>query len=198
MQSVDKKHLFVTLTRNSFSSLDDFIDVWSKAYVYSNMELYSDIILKNELKLSDLEKLFQWKNGMPLSDKKANSFEQKILNKVSIINELKIKWNQSLFNQEFEEISTVWKIFLLHIIQPEKYPIFDQHVYRAFKYITEQVNSAELPYYNKTKLNIYYKEYLPFYLDCKEEMNSKFSPKHLDDALWSFGKFLNEYPKLLL
>jgi len=71
-------------------------------------------------------------------------------------------------------------------------------VYRAYKYIVEQVNNAELPYYDKTKLNIYYREYLPFYFDCKEQMDEKFTVKHLDDALWSFGKFLNEYPKLVL
>jgi len=125
MQKVDRKYLFVTLNRNSFSSLDEFVRTWSKAYSYSNMELYSDIISKNELQMEDLEKLFQWKNGMRLSDKKTNSFEQKILNKIFIINELKINWNEQLFNQEFEKISTVWKIFLLHIIRSEKYPIFD-------------------------------------------------------------------------
>jgi hypothetical protein len=77
----------------------------------------------------------------------------------------------------------------MHIISPKQYPIFDQHVHRAFKYITEHVNDAKLPLNEKSKERIYYKDYLPFYLNCKETMNEKFTSKQLDDALWLFGKF---------
>ncbi len=86
----------------------------------------------------------------------------------------------------------------MHIIQPEQYPIFDQHVYRAFKYIVEHVNDATLPLYDRYNMKIYFNDYLPFYLNCKENMNDRFTSKQLDDALWLFGKFLNQYHKLLL
>jgi len=32
-------------------------------------------------------------------------------------------------------MSAIWQIFLLHIIDPTNYPIFDQHVYRAHYYL---------------------------------------------------------------
>jgi hypothetical protein len=64
------KYLFVTLIRNDFASLDAFIDTLAKGYNYSSMELYTDIIFKPEFTKVDLEKLFIWKNGMPLSSKK--------------------------------------------------------------------------------------------------------------------------------
>ena len=198
MLIIENQYLFVTLTRNDFASLDFFIETWGKNYNYPNMQLYNDILFKNELSNEDLKNLFQWKNGMPLSCKKEKSFQEKILVKLFIINQLKTQWDEKIFNQEFDSLSAVWKIFLSHIIHPEQYPIFDQHVYRAYKYIVDQVNESELPFYNKTKLKIYYKDYLPFYLNCKEIMDKRFTSKDLDDALWIFGKFLNEYPKLLL
>lgn len=198
MGQFENKYLFVTLIRNDFASLDAFIDSWAKGYNYSSMELYADIIFKAELTKTDLEKLFKWKNGMPLSSKKEISFQEKVSDKLSVINELKNNWDENRFNNEFDNLSSVWKIFLMHIICPEQYPIFDQHVYRAFKYIIEHVNDAKLPLYDKSKMKIYYKDYLPFYLNCKEIMNERFISKQLDDALWLFGKFLNEYPKLLL
>lgn len=198
MELIENNYLFVTLTRNDFASLDSFIDTWSKGYNYPNMKLYSDSIFKRELSYSDLKNLFVWKNGMPLSSKKEKSFEEKISKKLSLINQLKSNWNEEIFYQEFDNLSAVWKIFLLHIITPEQYPIFDQHVFRAFKYITEHVKDAELPLYEVAKLKIYYKNYLPFYLNCKERMGEVYTSKDLDDALWLFGKFLNEYPKLLL
>ena len=198
MGQLENKYLFVTLIRNDFASLDAFIDTWAKGYNYSSMELYTDIIFKPEFTKVDLEKLFIWKNGMPLSSKKEISFQAKVSDKISVINVLKNNWNENQFNEEFENLSSVWKIFLMHIISPKQYPIFDQHVHRAFKYITEHVNDAKLPLNEKSKERIYYKDYLPFYLNCKETMNEKFTSKQLDDALWLFGKFLNEYPKLLL
>ena len=197
MENAQNKYLFVTIKKNSFADLDEFVEVWSKAFNYPNMDSYTSNISKEIIELSDLRKLFVWKNGMPLSERKSISFEVKILSKLSVINQLKAVWESQMFNKEFEEISTVWKIFLLHIIRPEDYPIFDQHVYRAYKYIVDQTENAELPYYDKTKFKIYNDKYLPFYLKCKAQMSNRFASKSLDEALWTFGKFLNEYPKLV-
>ena len=198
MKDIQSKFLFVTITRNTLANIDEFINSWHKGYNYSNMEFYTDIISKEQIDPSELQRLFKWKNGMPLSSKKTDSFETKILNKIDTINDLKKQWDEQVFKDKFDGISTVWQIFLLHIIRPDYYPIFDKHVYRACKYIKEQIPDAKLPLYDRTKLDIYWKEYLPFYLECKEQMDDRFTSKNLDDALWTFGKFLSEYPKLVL
>ncbi|MDI9363706.1 MAG: hypothetical protein QM541_02055 [Flavobacterium sp.] len=198
MAQLESKYLFVTFERNTFASLNEFINTWAKGYNYLNMELYTDIIYKTQYTTTDLQNLFVWKNGMPLSSKKEISFQEKLNKKLPIINELKNNWEEDRFNDEFNNISSVWRIFLMHIIQPKQYPIFDQHVYRAFKYIVEQEINSALPIYDKSRMKIYFNEYLPFYLNCVENMDESFTSKQLDDALWMFGKFLNEYPKLLL
>ncbi len=89
MIQLESKYLFVTLVRNDFASLNEFINTWAKGYNYSNMELYTDVIYKVDFTNDDLQKLFIWKNGMPLSTKKEISFQEKLSNKLSVINELK-------------------------------------------------------------------------------------------------------------
>ena len=70
-------------------------------------------------------------------------------------------------------------MFLLHVIQPDSYPIFDQHVYRAYLFIAKN-QRAEIPD-NKRKQDVYFKEYAPFF----NELASKgVSRKKLDEALW--------------
>lgn len=44
----------------------------------------------------------------------------------------------------------IWKIFTLHILNPDKYPIFDQHVYRAMVYLKTGV-IKEIPKSNEEK-----------------------------------------------
>ena len=74
---------------------------------------------------------------MVLSGGKQNSLDNKIKKKLFLINNLKTndEIDLILFREEFKSLTTVWKIFLLHIIKPNVYPIYDQHIHRAFLYI---------------------------------------------------------------
>jgi len=56
----------------------------------------------------------------------------------------------------------IWKIFLLHIIDPKRYPIFDQHVYRAYDFLTKNKTIGILSS-NKRKEDIYFSEYISFF-----------------------------------
>ena len=86
--------------------------------------------------------------------------------------------------------------FLLHIIRPEEYPIFDIHVYRAYTFITNG-KSDELANYNNPKKYILYKErYLPFYSSLTAL--SGCSLTDIDKALWAFGKFIFIYPNIFI
>jgi hypothetical protein len=127
---------------------------------------------------------------MRLSDLKQKSLEQNILRKLHMINWFKSNENVDLenFRKEFNTLSTVWKIFLLHIIKPNQYPIYDQHIHRTFLFIHERdhTNLSNTYINNKDKETFYFKEYLPFIKN-----NNIKDIKKLDEAFFAFGQFLN-------
>ena len=166
----------------------DFIQYWKPFYHYGKEDLYAPIH-KNKLKKEDLEKLFVWKNGMKLSVAKNKSFETKIASKLSIVNQLKAsnKFDLEAFLNEFKSVSVVWKIFLLHIVKPNNYPIYDQHVHRAYQYMNDKdFDKIRSSMSEKKKLNFYLYEYLPF-VNRMEIKNLK----EMDEAFFAFGQFLN-------
>ncbi len=162
-----------------------FVSFWSRFYVYPIEELYTSRIDKKQLFQDDLIQLFVWKNGSRLSQKKRKAL-QEIINKLGVINKLKLEFCLKTFLKEFRFIKgAIWKIYLLHIIAPDKYPIFDQHVCRAFYFISKN-QRKEIPSKNLDKEKFYFDEYVDFFNKLSKEV----SKKKLDEALWAFGKFL--------
>jgi len=133
IQTVDNMLLpvFHWQRRSNYS----FVQIWSHYYEDPNEDKYSVAIKKKQFTDSDVKHLFIWKNGMPLSKLKEKSLRQ-IQDKLTLINGLKTHFSIEEFKSQFENLSSIWKIFLLHIINPMKYPIFDQHVCRAYYFIT--------------------------------------------------------------
>lgn len=169
-------------------SIQDFIDYWSAIYAYNDAKKYSPIH-KNELTSDDLLSLYEWKNGMSLSQAKLHSFNNKILVKLNVINTLKRTPVLDIdnFNNEFKAVSAVWRIFLMHIIKPSVYPIYDQHIHRAFLFIHNEKSAsikADMP--DKLKFRFYYDEYLPFVKKMKVQ-----DLKKMDEAFFAFGQFIN-------
>lgn len=115
-------HLF-HFELNQSKDLDTFIEYWSKLYSYPNERAYKNAISQKEFEKNHIQDLFVWKNGMKLSDLKQKSLESKILSKLDLINRLKInkEVDLELFKNEFKSLTTVWKIFLLHIIAPKDF-----------------------------------------------------------------------------
>ena len=107
----------VILKNQKENNLNTFIESWSKLYSYANEAVYKKAIIKRELSNADLQDLYKWKNGMRLSVKKQKSLETKIISKLSLINTFRdsnmIEVEE--FRKEFKDLTTVWKIFLLHI-----------------------------------------------------------------------------------
>lgn len=180
----------INLECNKATDLNSFISAWSKLYSYSNEAIYNKSIVKETLNKTDIQNLYKWKNGMKLSVLKQKSLDTKITSKLSIINALKNDANLDIeyFKNEFRNISAVWKIFLLHIIKPNKYPIYDQHIHRAFLFIHKEnwSNISNTSINNKAKEQFYFERYLPFI----ESQNIK-DLKKLDEAFFAFGQFLN-------
>lgn len=85
--------------------------------------------------------------------------------------------------------SIVIPAFVMHILSPKIYPLYDQHVERAKRALLAQTLNA-----NSTELNIdTYKCYQEYFLDLTKEYatrNSIEAYKKIDEALWSFGKWL--------
>lgn len=78
----------------------------------------------------------------------------------------------------------IWNIFYLHCLEPEKWPIFDQHTFRAMQYIkTSQI--VEIGTTKKQKYTAYKDEYLPFLSNFGEK-----NVRKVDKALFAFGQFL--------
>ena len=178
------------LNINETNELHSFIESWSKLYSFSNELVYKNAISKKELTKTDIQNLYVWKNGMKLSVLKQKSLEDKIKSKLSIINDFKSNDEINLveFSKEFKNLSAVWKIFLLHLINPNIYPIYDQHIHRTFLFIHEEEykDLSNKSISNKEKEEFYFKKYLPF---IKE--NSIKDLKKLDEAFFAFGQFLN-------
>tara|TARA_R110001583_G_scaffold91457_2_gene233494 strand:+ start:2951 stop:3529 length:579 start_codon:yes stop_codon:yes gene_type:complete len=180
----------ITLGINGNNNLKDFITFWSKQYTYSNETAYYNSISKKIFSTADIQNLYVWKNGMRLSESKQKSINAKIKEKLPIIN--KFKSNDKIdiegFKKEFKNLSAVWKIFLLHSIKPHKYPIYDQHIHRAFLYIHNEdwSNISNTSVTDKEKEVFYFERYVPFI----ESINVN-DLKKIDEAFFAFGQFLN-------
>ena len=68
---------FPVLTKTQSGSLQEFISFWSKLYAYDNAVLY-DKIHHKVLSEKDIKDLYQWKNGMKLSQAKEKSLNTKM------------------------------------------------------------------------------------------------------------------------
>jgi hypothetical protein len=179
---------FPVLTKTQSGSLQEFISFWSKLYAYDNAVLYNKIHHK-VLSEKDIKDLFQWKNGMKLSQAKEKSLKIKILKKIKIINSLRATTEIDLdyFLKEFKEVSVVWKVFLLHIISPSMYPIYDQHIHRAYRFMNNEASDGIKASMNEaTKLKFYFEEYYPFVKQSKIK-----DLKKMDEAFFAFGQFIN-------
>lgn len=177
------------LSIHKSNDLEEFIDYWSKLYSYVNEDLYDNSIDKEIFIKEDIQNLYTWKNGMRLSEAKQRSVDTKIKAKLPIINNFKSSTSLDLkgFKKEFKDVTTVWKIFLLHTIKPQEFPIYDQHIHRAFLFINNEDwgNVSNSSIKDKPKEEFYFGRYLPFI-----EANGFNDLRKLDKAFFAFGQFL--------
>lgn len=83
----------------------------------------------------------------------------------------------------------IWTLFTLHCFYPETYPLYDQHVYRAYKYCTS--NDNYLPNMAPDDWNEYL-NYRDFFIELQVQANIHYW--ELDKALWAYGKYLKQSP----
>ncbi|PHR71496.1 MAG: hypothetical protein COA66_09180 [Arcobacter sp.] len=160
----------------NFLNINDFLNHWETKYKYNMDQKYDDNIGKPLNKKSRLE-LYEWKNGTRISKAKIISIEK---NYPLIFNGNK---EERYLNYK-ESGGAIWNIFYLHCLEPQKYPIYDQHTYRAMYYMKNQ-KIKEIGRSHEEKYLSYMNEYKPF-IKSFEEVNIR----KIDRALFSFGRFL--------
>lgn len=179
-----------TLKKTDCNDLEAFISFWSKLYIYPLADMYDSIIHKTEFNDDDIQNLFIWKNGMILSEGKQKSLDIKIKAKIKLINFYKHQNDIDVndFRKNFNDVSAVWKIFLLHIIKPNKFPIYDQHIHRTHNYIhkLDYSNVSASAVTDKEKELFYFSTYLKFINTLQNQ-----DLKRLDEAFFAFGQFIN-------
>jgi len=172
-----------------------FVKCWSSLYEYPEYAVYKSTVNNKDLSKKDLRQLFSWKSGAVLNTKKERSILSEFLQHDELINELKKTFDQKKFQKTFGKIPAVWQIFLLHILQPAVYPVFDKNVYRAYR-VVENLEVKRLPANQEERLKIFTTEYHPFFQEfCT--LATSYDHFDVDKALWTFGKVTREFPGLM-
>jgi len=180
----------------------EFIKFWSQSYNprhYPDEKYYFPYIKQSKLGKEAVLKLFEWKNGMPLSKNKKRVLYSVVNNLSEINNFRKLKKvSEKNIKEFFDFVSKiiksgiVWRIFLLHITKPAELPMIDRFTFTAINFL----KIGQIVKYDKKYQNL--EEYLEF----RENFNniirrSKLDYREIDKALMAFGQFLNNPQKFL-
>lgn len=121
-----------------FDNPTEFVSKWSKCYIYKNGEKYKNNIDTALDNYHSFYELFVWKNGTgeKLFNLKTPTVD-KFWENIHELKKMKYKFSWEYFEKYFGplEQATIWKIFLLHLMNPSEFPIFDQHVNRFYQFI---------------------------------------------------------------
>jgi hypothetical protein len=157
-------------------SLERFLDYWSARYRdLRDPELYDPYVGK-PMTVESRRRLFEWKNGSPLSARKSSSIEKYYPLSIEIT-------ELSKYLGPVAGGGTIWNIFYMHCVSPQTWPIFDQHTFRAMRFM-KSGNIEELPAKKADVYGHYQTEYIPFVRALKAEQ------RKVDKALYTFGQFL--------
>jgi len=162
-----------------------FIDFWAARYTGYDENFYAANV-GQALTETRILALFTWKNGKPLSEAKRESVLRNFVARRGELDHVPQDETASDLLSCFSEGGAIWRIFWLHSWQPARFPIYDQHVHRAMRFIQAAV-LEEIPGKDPQKIRVYIDTYMPFHAQF-----DGIGARLVDKALWAFGKFLNE------
>jgi hypothetical protein len=162
----------------SASDSASFLKHWASKYSYPVERKYTDNIGRPLSKRS-LQELFEWKNGTGsvIAARKAQS----------IVANYPLTFEgdkRERYLNHRQPGGAIWNIFFLHCLEPETWPIFDQHTFRAMRYLSTG-RIEEIGGTSKQKYESYEAEYIPFVATFKAT-----DQRTVDMALFAFGQFL--------
>jgi hypothetical protein len=150
----------------SINDSASFLTHWASKYNYPHEQKYANNIGK-PLTTESLQELFEWKNrtGSVIAPVKAKS--------ISSNYPLTFEGDKrKRYLNHRQPGGAIWNIFILHCLQPETWPIFDQHTFRPMRYL-ESGRLEEIGSTNKQKYTAYEKSVHSF--SCKTK-NSRSRP----------------------
>lgn len=183
----------------------EFVNYWKEFYdetKYPTAVYEQNLNIGGQLDHNNLKALLEWKLAFIPS-----------IQRVEVVNKLTTwAWMKLKSFNDFRSLETVleehfnefWNLcqgiarkaqrgfvigaFLLHIARPMDYPILDQHVLRAYRFI-QRGEVVDPPQNLETYLG--YKDFFDGF--CKQTQSK---PRDVDKALMAFGKQLQRYPLL--
>lgn len=167
-------------------SIPIFIHNWMNVFPMNDQKQYEETIQLNYFNSNDIEFLLGWNFN---SKSKRNSYYIELIktNYLERINTIK---KEKLLNPldilfQFKELSSEWKIFILHIIDPLKFPLYHKYTLSAYAYLTGQdFNTVK----RKHKIN----QYLNHFTTYIQHSFYDIPMIKTMNALYSFGYFLEE------
>jgi hypothetical protein len=176
------------------ASVVDFVEFWAPQYpVELDKKSYLAVIEKRPLTLANLNVLFDWKAGQ-FKKIAQKLIDEEYASRLDEINQLDPDHDPAEFIKTYGKTGAIWSIFLLHCWQPARYPIYDQNVHRAMRFVTSAKNQDFHKWKDQDKIGSYIHTYLPFY--------EQFRPhgiRDADRALFMCGKFLktSKFPNIV-
>ena len=173
----------------SFPALDPFVEYWATRYRDTDRDgrYYDPNLGKANLRTDEqaLMALFTWKNGGDgISAKKKASISTNYFDRWVEDGEL-----ENRYLDPKQGGGPIWNIFYIHCRRPDLYPIYDQHAYRAMRYIQGQGGRRNLIEERRSFVyESYSKEYRPFVTMIGAATGRDL--RSIDRALYTFGQFL--------
>lgn len=179
--------------------------------------IYDELVVEGKECEDKISLMGAWKTGSLRVDCCGREYEDKLGNRYCYTNRWKASapvgymvWNEISRNQknymdripeEFPNkmplvvnelldspgFGFIWTLFVLHCFYPKTYPLYDQHVYRAYKYMISKGKTTTGMAPNSWDKYIDYKRFFENLLD---ELSIEFW--ELDRALWAYGKELKQ------
>lgn len=178
-----------------FKEIKEFIDCWEKFY---NRKKYDPKTYFTNLKITDsgyekltednISILLKWKDKQHFSKDKI----KKIIDKINDINNFRFgKITEQEFPTFFPKGDGIWDVFIKHIAKPIEFPLYDQHVFRSYRF-HNCVGKNEIKESYPDYKNYFSSIYKSYYDKEKFEANIQTvkNMKKIDNALMAYGKFL--------
>src|SRR5271170_7536261 len=111
----------------------EFVEYWADRYSDKHEHLYTNNI-DNPRTEANARDLFLWKISKRFYEHKLEHVKKHFIRRLDELAAMSADTTPRDFLDRFFGGGVIWRIFWLHCWN-QKYPIFDQHVYRAMRYI---------------------------------------------------------------
>jgi len=179
-------------------SAQEFVEFWQQFYQskISDGVYQANLNLRGDLSEENISLLWRWKNeryGLPLIEATKTILSD--INAFRRLSHVEGPEERDFWQKAFRVSPwIVWQVFLFHMARPQDYPVFDQHVMRAFGaltrgYIYRMPKETRLPCLKYENFCSSYSGYRSLFFRMVSEASSP-EPKSVDRALWAFGRHL--------